>query len=298
MIRIAVTGSQGQVARSLAERAGNGVEIVAVGRPALRLEDRTSVLEAIAAARPDIVVNAAAYTAVDKAEAEEELAMRVNGEGAGHVAEAAAKAGAPLLHLSTDYVFDGALDRPYREDDPTGPTGAYGRSKLLGETRVVEISPNSAILRTAWVYSPFGANFVRTMLRLNETRDEVGIVADQRGNPTYAPDIAEALLTIAERMRADASPALRGIFHMTGAGEATWADFAGAVFHEAALRGRRRTRVKRIATADYPTPARRPANSRLDNGKLRRTYGISLPEWRGSVARCCARLFPVLPETP
>ena len=158
--------------------------------------------------------------------------MRVNGEGAGHVAEAAGRIGAPLLHLSTDYVFDGALDRPYREDDPTGPTGAYGRSKLLGEQRVAERCPNSAILRTAWVYSPFGANFVRTMLRLNETREEVGVVADQRGNPTSALDIAEALLAIARRIRDDASPALRGVFHMTGSGEATWADFAEAVFQE------------------------------------------------------------------
>ena len=218
--------------------------------------------------------------------------MRVNGEGAGHVAEAAARIGAPLLHLSTDYVFDGALERPYREDDSTGPTGAYGRSKLLGELRVAERCPNSAILRTAWVYSPFGANFVRTMLRLNETREEIGVVADQRGNPTSALNIAEALLAIARRIRDDASPALRGVFHMTGSGEATWADFAEAVFQEADARGRRPTRVRRIAAADYPTPARRPANSRLDNEKLRRAYGLALPDWRVALAACCARLIP------
>ena len=147
------------------------------------------------------------------------------------------------------------------------------------------------MLRTAWVYSPFGANFVRTMLRLNETRDEVGVVADQRGNPTSALDIADALLAIARRIRGDDSPGLRGVFHMTGGGEATWADLAEAVFAEAHARGRRLTRVKRIATADYPTPARRPANSRLDNAKLARVYGLALPEWRGSVAACCARLL-------
>ena len=197
----------------------------------------------------------------------------------------------PLLHLSTDYVFDGALDRPYREDDPTGPTGAYGRSKLAGEKAVAERCENSVILRTAWVYSPFGANFVRTMLRLNETRDEVGVVADQRGNPTSALDIADALIAIAARIKDDSSPALRGVFHMTGSGEATWADFAEAIFREAAARGRRQTRVKRIATADYPTPARRPANSRLDNEKLARVYGFRLPEWRQSVAACCDRLL-------
>jgi dTDP-4-dehydrorhamnose reductase len=290
VIRIAVTGSNGQVATSLIEQAGEDVEIIALARPALALEDRRAVISGIAAARPDVVVNAAAYTAVDKAESEEDLAARVNGEGAGSVAEAAAKIGAPLLHLSTDYVFDGALDRPYREDDPTGPTGAYGRSKLVGEKLVAERWPDSAILRTAWIYGPFGANFVRTMLRLNETRDEVAVVADQRGSPTSALDIAVALIVIAKRMRSDSSPALRGIFHMTGSGEATWADFAEAVFEEAHARGRRLTRVKRISTADYPTAARRPANSRLDNGKLRRIYGLALPEWRASLSKCCARL--------
>ncbi len=290
-MRIAVTGSKGQVAMSIIERSDRDIEVIPLSRPAFALEDRQAVLAGIEAVRPDVVVNAAAYTEVDKAEAEEDLAVRVNGEGAGHVAEAAAKIRAPLLHLSTDYVFDGALDRPYREDDPTGPTGAYGRSKLIGERLVAERCPDSAVLRTAWVYSPFGANFVRTMLRLNETREEVGVVADQRGNPTSALDIADALLAIAKRLREDAAPALRGVFHMTGSGEAVWADFAEAVFREAHARGRRLTRVKRIATADYPTPARRPANSRLDNAKLRRVYGLALPDWRGSVALCCARLI-------
>jgi dTDP-4-dehydrorhamnose reductase len=290
-MRIAVTGSKGQVATSLIERAGRQVEVVALGRPAFDLTDRAAVLAGLEAARPDVIVNAAAYTAVDKAEAEEALALRVNGEGAGHVAEAATRLGVPLLHLSTDYVFDGALDRPYREDDPTGPTGAYGRSKLAGEKEVARRCQDSVILRTAWVYSPFGANFVRTMLRLNETRDEVGVVADQRGNPTSALDIADGLIAIAARVKDDPAPALRGIFHMTGSGEGTWADFAQAVFGEAEARGRRPTRVKPIATADYPTPARRPANSRLDKEKLARVYGLRLPEWLPSVAACCARLL-------
>ncbi len=289
-MRIAVTGATGQVATSLVERAGPGVEIVALGRPAFDLTDRAAVLAGLEAARPDVIVNAAAYTAVDKAEAEDALALRVNGEGAGHVAEAAARLGVPLLHLSTDYVFDGALDRPYREDDPTGPTGAYGRSKLAGEKEVAAACENSVILRTAWVYSPFGVNFDRTMLRLGESREEVGVVADQRGNPTSALDIADGLITIAARVKADSSPRLRGIFHMTGSGEASWADFAETVFREAEARGRRPTRVKRIATADYPTPARRPANSRLDNEKLARVYGFRLPDWRQSAAACCARL--------
>src|ERR1700722_3436943 len=221
MMRIAVTGSKGQVATSLIERAGPRCEVVALGRPAFDLADRAAVLAELEAARPDVVVNAAAYTAVDKAESEEADAVRVNGEGAGHVAEAAARLGVPLLHLSTDYVFDGGLDGAYREDDPTAPTGAYRRSKLTGEKLVAERCEDSVILRTAWVYSPFGANFVRTMLRLNERRDEVGVVADQRGNPTSALDIADALLAIAARLKDDKSPALRGVLHMTGSGEAT-----------------------------------------------------------------------------
>jgi dTDP-4-dehydrorhamnose reductase len=288
---IAVTGLRGQVATSLIERAGKGVEVVALGRPAFDLEDRSAVIAGLERARPEVVVNAAAYTAVDKAETEEAVAIRVNGEGAGHVAEAAARLGVPLLHLSTDYVFDGALPRPYREDDPTGPAGAYGRSKLIGERRVAERCPNCVILRTAWVYSPFGANFVGAMLRLNETRDEVGVVADQVGNPTSALDIADALLAIAARVKDDSSPALRGVFHMTGSGEASWAVFAEAIFCEAAARGRRLTRVKRTASADYPTLARRPANSRLDNEKLSRVYGFKLPEWRASLTACCERLL-------
>ena len=291
MMRIAVTGSMGQVATSLVERAGPEFEITLLGRRVFLLEDRAAVLNGLKAARPHVVINAAAYTAVDKAEAEEGLALAVNGEGAGHVAEAAARIGAPLVHLSTDYVFDGTLDRPYREDDPPSPQSAYGRSKLLGERLVAERAADSVIARTAWLYSPFGANFVRTMLKLNETRDEVSVVADQRGNPTSALDLARALLAIAARLREDSSAALRGVFHVTGAGEATWADFAEAVFAETAARGRPITRVKRIATADYPTPARRPANSRLDNEKLRREYGLELPGWRRSLSECCARLM-------
>jgi dTDP-4-dehydrorhamnose reductase len=292
MIRIAVTGSMGQVASSLIERAGREFEIVLLGRRVFLLEDRAAVLAGLKAARPDVVINAAAYTAVDEAEAEESLAVAINGEGAGHVAEAADRIGAPLLQLSTDYVFDGALDRPYREDDPTGPKSAYGRSKLIGERLVAERCANSVIVRTAWLFSPYGANFVRTMLSLNETRDEVAVVADQRGNPTSALDLAAALLAVAARVREEASPALRGVFHMTGAGEATWADFAEGIFADAAARGRRLTRVKRITTAEYPTPARRPANSRLDNEKLRRVYGLELPDWRKSLAACCAQLIP------
>ena len=290
-MRIVVTGLVGQVVSSMIERAPRDVELIALGRPQLDLAKRDAVLATLRAARCDVIVNAAAYTAVDKAEREPDVAMRINGDGAGYVAEIAAELGAPLLHLSTDYVFDGALDRPYREEDATNPTGAYGRSKLAGEQKIASLCANHAILRTAWVYSPFGANFVKTMLRLGETRAELGVVADQHGNPTSALDIADALFAIARRMRADRSDALRGIFHMTGEGEATWADFAKAIFADALAHGRANVSVKRITTADYPTPAKRPANSRLDTSKLKDAFGISLPDWRKSTKTCVARLL-------
>lgn len=290
-MRIAVTGKQGQVVTSLIERGAGKAEIIPVGRPELDLSDPASVARALEALRPDVIVNAAAYTLVDKAEQEQETAFEVNAAGAAAVAAAAAALGAPLIHISTDYVFDGALDRPYREDDATGPTGVYGRSKLEGEQRVAANCANHAILRTAWVYSPFGANFVKTMLRLGETRPELGVVADQRGNPTSALDIADGVLAVAARLKTDSAPELRGVFHMTGGSEASWADFAEEIFALAHGQGRAPVSVKRITTADYPTPAKRPANSRLDCSKLRRLHGVALPDWRPSLAICVERLL-------
>lgn len=289
-MRIAVTGRAGQLVTSLLERAAD-IDVVAVGRPELDLRERQSVLNALVGANADVIINAAAYTAVDKAETEPDVAMRVNADGAAFVAEAAASLGVPLLHVSTDYVFEGTLDRPYREDDPTGPTGAYGRSKLAGEERIAAIHPDHAILRTAWVYSPFGVNFVRTMLRLGESRSEVGVVADQWGNPTSALDIADALIAIAKKLAVDPDPALRGVFHLSGQGDATWADVAGAAFEAAAQYGRPAVRVRPITTADYPTPARRPANSRLDNTKSKQRFGLSLPHWRPSLTSCVERIL-------
>jgi dTDP-4-dehydrorhamnose reductase len=282
-LRLAVTGLTGQVVSALIERAPRDVEIIALGRPQLDLGVRGAVLASLRHAGCDAIVNAAAYTQVDKAESEPERAMLVNGVGAGNVAEAAAELDAPLLHLSTDYVFDGALDRPYREDDPTRPLTAYGRSKLAGEERIAARHQNCLILRTAWVYSPFGVNFVKTMPRLGAERDEVRVVADQWGNPTNALDIADALFALARRLVADPSPNLRGVFHLAGSGEATWADVAERL-------GRKPVRVKRIATADYPTPARRPANSRLDTAKLGENFGLSAPPWRDSLENCVVRL--------
>jgi dTDP-4-dehydrorhamnose reductase len=290
-MRILVTGATGQVAASLVERAPPGVDVVALGRPGLDLADPASIRDAFESETADVVVNAAAYTAVDKAEAEEALATRINGEGAGLVAQAARALGAPIIQVSTDYVFDGSLDRPYVEDDPVGPIGAYGRSKLAGEEAVADANPRCVILRTAWVYSPFGTNFVKTMLRLGETRDEVRVVADQRGQPTSALDIADAVFMIAHRMLLEPGPEKYGVFHLTGGGEATWAEFAQAIFAQARALGRPTPRVTPIATAEFPTPARRPANSRLDGARLKRDYGIALPDWRDSLNPVVERLL-------
>lgn len=293
-MRIAVTGLKGQVVSALVEvGAAQGQDILALGRPDLNLADPASVKAAIAAARPDAVISAAAYTAVDKAESEPDLAHAINGAGAGAVAEVAAAIGVPVVHISTDYVFDGSKTSPYVETDKPNPVGVYGASKLEGERLVAAATPNHAIVRVAWVYSPFGNNFVKTMLRLAETRDELGVVADQFGGPTSAHDIAAGLITVAKHLVEDPDPKRRGIFHLPPTGEATWADFAIQIFQGAREQGRKGANVRRIATADYPTPARRPANSRLNGQKIADAHGIVLPDWRMSLGACLDRLHHV-----
>jgi dTDP-4-dehydrorhamnose reductase len=290
-MRIAVTGQAGQVVLAMIERAPEGVAVIPLGRPGFDLERLETIQPTIAASRPDIVVNAAAFTAVDLAESEFETAMLVNGRAAGEVAKAAAGLGVPVIQISTDYVFEGTLDRPYCEDDAVGPISAYGRSKLAGEEAVAAATPDHATLRTAWVYSPFGKNFVRTMLRLAETRDEVGVVADQAGCPTNALDIADAILAVVGNLLArPQDKSLRGVFHMSAQGEAVWADVAEAIFTDRAAAGAKAVTVRRIATTDYPT-AKRPANSRLDCSRLATNHGVTLPEWRGSLSSCLARLM-------
>jgi len=290
-VRILVTGREGQVARSLVERAAERNEIVMLGRPQLDLAGPAeAITAAVEAAHPDAIVSAAAYTQVDKAESEPELAFAINERGAGAVARAASRLGVPLIHISTDYVFDGTKAEPYVEDDLPGPAGVYGASKLAGEKAVLAEHGDCAVLRTAWVYSPFATNFVKTMLRLAEGRDEVSVVADQRGNPTSALDIADAVLSIAGNLRAGSGPELRGVFHMTASGEASWADLAQAVFDASARVGGSAARVNRISTADYPTAAQRPANSRLDCSRLERVHGVRLPDWRESLQVVVDRL--------
>jgi dTDP-4-dehydrorhamnose reductase len=293
-MRLIVTGTaEGQLVGSLIERAPSAnAEIVAVGIPELDMSDPSTIAPALAGIKADVIVNAAAFTAVDKAESNEALAMRINGDAAGEAARVARRQNLPLLHISTDYVFDGSSPRPYREDDLTGPTSAYGRTKLAGERAVLDADPTATILRTAWVYSPFSVNFVKTMLRLGETRTEVSVVADQRGNPSYALDLADAVLSIArQRLQRRSERFGVGIYHMTGSGDATWADLAEEVFAEAQRLGRPPVKVKRIPSAEYPTPTRRPANSQLDNAKLARVFGVVLPDWRASTRDCVKRLL-------
>ena len=282
-MRIFVVGRSGQVAQSLLE-VGEATrhEVIAAGRPDLDLADPGSIGPAIANAAPDVVINAAAYTAVDKAETEREAAFRVNGEGPGRLAEACCQLDIPIVHISTDYVFDGSSSRSYLEADPVAPLGVYGESKRAGEEAVRAAAPKHFIFRTAWVYSPFGSNFVKTMLRLAETRDEVSVVDDQIGNPTSALDIATGIIAVVDKLDQNAF----GTYHMSGNGIASWADLAKAVFSDAG----KATSVKRIRSEEFPTPAPRPLNSRLDCSKLEEVFGLMLPDWRNSVRVCVREL--------
>ncbi len=237
-----------------------------------------------------MVVNAAAYTAVDKAESERTLAHAVNALGAEYIARACAAHSIPLIHISTDYVFDGMKDGPYLEYDATGPINVYGRTKLEGEQRVAAACERHLILRTAWVHSPWGANFVKTMLRLAAAQPNIGVVDDQKGSPTYVPHLAEIVLAIAGRAVTDPAATRWGIYHAVGSGETTWFGFAREVFRHAAERGLPVAEVAAIATSAYPTPARRPANSRLNCDRLRLSFGLELPDWRVGAQSCVARL--------
>lgn len=290
--RMVVTGREGQVVRSLLERGAlnDRFEIVALGRPEIDLRNPDGVDVALRLAQPDIIVSAAAYTAVDRAETEEAEAHVINAIAPGRIAGVAADLGIPVIHLSTDYVFDGKKPGPYLETDPVRPASAYGRTKLAGERAVAEATDNHVILRTAWVYSPFGRNFLKTMLTLAESRDQINVVDDQRGNPTSALDIADGILTVAGNLLDSAAPQLRGIFHMTGSGSASWADFATEIFAVSAKQGGPSAAVARIPSSAYPTPARRPANSQLDCGKLERVHGVRLDDWKCAAAETVARL--------
>ena len=274
---IVVTGGAGQVASALAAAGGQGVRVV--GRPAFDFDRPDTIGSALEGA--SLVVNAAAWTAVDAAESDPDGARRANADGPAALARHCAAAGIPLIHLSTDYVFDGDKGAPYDEDDVPHPTGVYGATKLAGERAVLGAGGTAVVLRTSWVYSATGKNFVRTMLNAATKTDTLRVVGDQRGCPTAATDIADAVLAIAAQLR----PGHAGIYHLAGTGDTTWHGLAMATFERAARYGRVTPTVHAIATADWPTPARRPADSRLDCSKLERSFGVRLPAWRDSLAR-------------
>jgi dTDP-4-dehydrorhamnose reductase len=295
-MRLYVIGSHGQVARSLREAATRDSDIVfgCAERPDVDLLRPPSIASALAEFRPDIVVNPAAYTAVDKAESEPDQAFALNRDGARVVAAAAADQGAPLIHLSTDYVFDGTKGSPYIESDPVDPRSVYGKSKHEGELAVAAANSQHIVLRTSWVYAPFGTNFVRTMLRLAAERDHLRVVDDQIGCPTYAPDIAAVAISIAKKVIADGwNSKFAGVTHLAGPDALTWYAFANEIVRGAASRGGRSVSISPILTSDYPTPAARPANSRLSTARLASLFDVRLPPLERSLGNCLDRLLKV-----
>jgi dTDP-4-dehydrorhamnose reductase len=283
-VSLLVIGHSGQVAQSLVELARSSTsDIHFAGRPELDLAEPGAVAQLIAESSPRLVINAAAYTAVDRAEAEPDEAMRINGTAVGEIGKASALVGAPVIHLSTDYVFDGSASGAYREDAPIAPINTYGASKAEGERALRDAQPDHLIFRTSWVYSPYGANFIKTMLRLAAERDEVRVVADQRGCPTSAADLAAALMALAEARIAGNSEGWSGTYHLAGEGACSWADFAEHVFAVSRSHGGPSARVIPITTSEFPTPARRPHNSELDCNAAANRLGTRLPPWRESV---------------
>ncbi len=279
---ILVTGASGQLGDALCRRlAARGAAFTAVQRPVFDFEKPETISACFETAKPSLVINAAAYTAVDKAETDQEAAKAGNHTGPLALAKLCAAADIPFIHVSTDYVFNGDKGEPYLESDPTSPTGIYGTTKRDGEAAILATSAKAIILRTAWVYSAHGKNFARTMINAGRKMPILRVVADQRGTPTAAGDLADAILVIADKISATGwQPEYRGIFHATNSGETTWHGFASAIFEEAAKQGYQSPEVLPIATADWPTPTRRPPDSRLDGGKLAHVFGISLRPWR------------------
>lgn len=291
---ILVAGGSGQLAESLKEVAhGLTINLAAIGRPDLDICDRSSIDQALTVYQPRIIINAAAYTAVDAAESDPATAFKVNETGPGNLARAANEHDIPIVHVSTDYVFNGTKGLPYSETDPVDPLGVYGSSKRSGEEAIRRETRRHLILRTAWLFSPFGNNFLKTMLRLAQSRDEISVVADQIGNPTYTLHLAAAILDICRTISAaeDLEGLPWGIYHLVAHGEASWADLAEAALKVSAVLGGATAVVRPITTDQYPTPTERPADSRLNTAAIEEHWGITLPDWRRGVTECVQRLI-------
>ncbi len=283
MKTLLVFGRAGQVAGELARMAIDGWRVVAAGRETLDLLTG-DIAAFIAETAPNAVINASAYTAVDKAENEADAAFALNRDAPGAMARACSARAIPFVHISTDYVFDGSKAEPYVEDDPIAPLGVYGLSKAEGEAQVAAAGGRWAILRTSWVYAPAGANFVKTMIRVGQAREEVGVVDDQHGRPTSAREVAQAAVAAVQALETREQPL--GVLHIAGGGDATWADLAEEVFVRLERATGKRPMLKRIATVDYPTPAKRPANSRLDGPRAEALLRWRPRPWRESLAQC------------
>jgi dTDP-4-dehydrorhamnose reductase len=294
---ILVTGGRGQLASALANLAPERVTVI--GRPDFDFDRPDSIASAVTATRPALVINAAAWTAVDAAETAPEAADRANHTGPALLAAACRAAGAHLIHISTDYVFDGLKGEPYTESDPTCPTGIYGATKRAGEKAVLAACPEAVILRTSWVYARAGKNFVLTMLNAASRAPRLRVVADQIGCPTNADDLAATCLGVADRLLQSGAAQVGGIYHAAGQGETSWHGLAVAIFETAARHGWPAPPVDAIVTADWPTPARRPPDSRLDCDKLASVFGVRLPQWRPSldaaVASICEQALATAP---
>jgi len=288
---IFVAGRTGQLARALTAVANErSMPLIAIARPDLDLSDPGSIDRSLNTCVPRAIINAAAYTFVDKAELEPDQAFKVNRDGSAHLARVAAKLRVPFIHVSTDYVFDGNKPTPYDENDRPSPIGVYGQSKYAGEIAVLNSNPSAIIIRTSWVYSPYGHNFVKTMLRLAETRERIQVVDDQYGSPTSARDLAPAILEIIRQMEERPENDFGGIYHLTGAGTTTWYRFASAIFAWWAARGRPIPMLEAVTSADYPSPVRRPANSQLNCSKAARVFGMRLQPWQQALNSCLNEL--------
>ncbi|MEM6488777.1 MAG: dTDP-4-dehydrorhamnose reductase [Pseudomonadota bacterium] len=299
MVDILLTGATGQLGWEVTRRApAAGLTVTPLARDTLDITDRAAVRAAVATHKPRLVLNAAAHTRVDKAEDEErDETYAANRDAPAYMAEACAEQGAAFLHYSTDYVFDGTATRPYREDDPTAPLGHYGQAKLEGERLVAERAERYAILRTAWVFGVRGHNFVRTMVRLAQAHPRLRVVDDQRGAPTFAGHLADAALALVPRLiDGTAGAEGYGLFHCAGGGEVSWCGFAREIMARTAATTGKEPPVDAITTAEFPTPAKRPAYSRLDGAKLARVHGIALPDWSDGLDAMLAEFLPAWVE--
>ena len=284
-MKILIAGGQGQLGLALARRLVGTHEVLAPGRSDFDITSRDRCALAVTRARPDLVLNCAAYTAVDRAESERDAAFAVNAEGAGNLADACRNAGATLVHFSTDYVFDGSASRPYVESDSVAPQSVYGASKLAGERAVTDSGVDHLILRLSWVYGNDGGNFYKTMLRLAAERPVLRVVADQWGIPNYTGALADAIACAIERPTAELAQ-LGGLYHLSATGTTNWCQFAGAIIRGAGMA--ERVVVEAISTSDYPTAAKRPAYSALDGSRFAATFGWNPPDWQDGLQRCLA----------